>query len=218
MLEELIRNPIYAILAVLILWQILRILLVKYSKEEEKTWVRMEYTWVIAGFMGVITLVIENDDKFKRNELEFQSKFVRNQVDNLLKFAEMESNCRKFSKGDWIPTDEFLKIQAETDSICNWIKSEIIPLLKESIKNDYDTLKVYRKINLHYLEGTYTPGRIENDIKRINKEISVRDNLKNSIYGDVWLFIRNTFGVILLIIAFAIRLTIISKKLSDLKK
>ncbi|WCO00243.1 hypothetical protein [Psychroserpens ponticola] len=212
MLKEILTNPFYAIIGVLAIWQILNLILIGNSKLTEKTWARLEYIWIIIGFMGVISIIIENNRNYKKGDLTFTENWIENQFESLLSFAERETVCFKFNKSDWMPEEEFNKRQAESDRICNWVKEEILPILEKSKENGFEKIGEYKKLELEELKGNYTPDRITRDIKEINEDILVRDNLINEIRSNYWLGFQYSIGVVMLIFAFALRLTLVTKK------
>ncbi|WP_204346687.1 hypothetical protein [Psychroserpens algicola] len=215
MLKEILTNPFYAIIGVLAIWQILNLILIGNSKLTEKTWARLEYIWIIIGFMGVISIIIENNRNYKKGDLTFTENWIENQFESLMSFAERETVCFKFNKSDWMPEEEFNKRQAESDRICNWVKEEILPILEKSKDNGFEKIGEYKKLELEELKGNYTPDRITRDIKEINEDILVRDNLRNEIRSNYWLGFQYSIGVVMLIFAFALRLTLVTKKVKQ---
>ncbi|WP_157603736.1 hypothetical protein [Polaribacter atrinae] len=212
MLKELITNPFYAIIALVVIWQILNFILIRESNLSKKTWSRLEYVWIAIGFMGVISIIIENDRNYKKSDLNFAENWIENQFESLLSFSERETICFQYTRSDWLPAKEFDRRQAESDRICKWVKEEIVPILKESKKNGYSKINDYNKVELDHFEGSYTPERITKDIDRINEDIVNRNNLRNEIRSNHWLGFQYSLGVILLIFAFALRLTLVTKK------
>ncbi|GAK98217.1 hypothetical protein JCM19294_850 [Nonlabens tegetincola] len=215
MLKEILTNPYYAIIGVIIIWQILNLILINKSNLSERTWARLEYIWIIIGFMGVISIVLENDKNYKKGDLVYTENWIENRFESLLSFAERESFCFKFNKSDWMPEEEFNKRQAESDKICKWVKEVIIPILKKSKENGYEKIGDYKKLELVELKGNYTPERITRDIQEINDDILARDNLRKEISSNYWLGFQYSIGVILLIFAFALRLTLVTKKVKE---
>lgn len=215
MLKKILTDPFSAIIGVFTIWQILNLILIGNSKLTDKAWARLEYIWIIVGFMGVISIIIENDRNYKKADLTFTENWIESQFDSLLSFAEREAVCFKYNKSSWMPEEEFHKRQAESDELCNWVKEEIIPILKKSKENDFEKIGEYQKLKLEKFKGNYTLERITQDIKEINKDILTRDNLRNEIRSKFWLGFQYSIGVILLIFAFALRLTLITKKVKQ---
>ncbi|WP_431109428.1 hypothetical protein [Winogradskyella poriferorum] len=215
MLKEILTNPLYAIIGVFAIWQILNLILIGNSKLTDKAWTRLEYVWIIIGFMGVISIIVENDRNYKKGDLTFTGNWIENQFESLLSFAERETVCFKYNKSDWMPEEEFNKRQAESDKICNWVKEEIIPILEKSKENGFEKIGEYKKLELDELNGNYALERITQDINEINEDISTRDNLRDEIRSNYWLGFQYSIGIILLIFAFALRLTLVTKKVKQ---
>jgi hypothetical protein len=211
MLNEFIRNPLYVILAVVIIWQLLNLILIRCSNLSRKFWARLEYIWIAIGFMAVISIVIRNDLDAKRGELAFSERWIENQFEYLLKFADRETNCFQFQRSKWLEKEEFDRRQAQSDRICNWVKEEILPALQKSKKEGYSKIIGFNKFKVENYEN-YTLERINEDIIRINKDIESRDSLEKTIEGNLWEGIQSSLGVLLLVFVFGLRLTLVTKK------
>ncbi|WP_139959209.1 hypothetical protein [Flavicella sediminum] len=215
MLEEFTRNPWIIILAVFFIWRVLIFLLIKKSNLSKKSWASLEYIWIIIGFMGVISIVIKNDINAKKRNLESSERWIEHQFKTLLKFTKGQTICFQLKRSDWLKNEEFDRRQNESDKICNWVKQTIIPTLKESENKKYSKIKEYPNIELDYYKDSYTTNRIEKDIKKINEDIVHRDNLKKEISNNYWGYFQSSIGLIFLVFAFGLRLTLITKKVKD---
>lgn len=214
LLREIITKPFYAIAAVLILWLIFHTLFIYVIKLKPKSWIRLEYIWIIIGFMGVISFVMENNRNSKKSDLDFKERWIKRELRSLKTFTQNPSICFKYNKSDWMSQEEFDARQAESDKICQWSKD-----IYTSIQNRKDTIfspiENYPKIELQIFKTDYTFERITKDINSLNQNIIERRNLKEIIESNNWRNFTYSFGVLFLIVAFAIRLTLVSKKLKD---
>lgn len=216
-LRKLVTEPIYAIVAVLILWFIFHIVLNYLIKPQPKNWIKLEYFWILIGFMGVVSFIMENNRSFKKSDLDFKERWVKRELESLKRFTQNPSICFKYNKGDWMSQDEFDARQAESDEICNWSKN-IYKAIQSREDTIFSKIENYPEITLKILKSDYAVERIKKDIISINEYIIERNELKTNINSNHWRNFTYTFGVLFLIIAFAIRLTLVSRKVKQLNE
>ncbi|WP_139959884.1 hypothetical protein [Flavicella sediminum] len=215
-IRNLITNPLWAFLGVIIVWIILRFFLVKISSLSSVTWARLEYIWIGIGLLGVLTLVDENRKQFQVSELGKVETWIKNDSRSLLNFANNQMHCFQYNNSGIFSQEEFDRRQAHSDSICNWAK-KVGLVVKESIENGYIKIENLPELLVSEKEKEFAFEEIEKDIVEINKNIERRDELITETNDNFWKGFKYSFGILLLIIAFGIRLTIISKKVKDAK-
>jgi len=218
MLRAIITDSFYAVVAVIAIWQIFNLILIHSLSLNDKLWAKLEYIWIIIGFMGVVSIVVENERIIKKDDLAFTEHWVEERFERLLFFSISEAECIVYQKADWMPQEEFDKRQAESDQFCQWVNEEILPILIKSKENGYERIGKYKELKADRLKERYTHERITEDIKSINEDILTRDALRKELSVNRWLGFQYTFGVILLILAFALRLTMVTRKVKLAKK
>jgi hypothetical protein len=215
--RNLISNNWYAILAVLILWSLFHYLFVKKFKKKEIFWIRLEYIWISIGFIAVLTLVEENEKRFNQQELTFVENRIDNDYEELLSLSNLQINCIKYQYNSSLYTkEEYDLIQSRQDSICIWT-NKIYMKANACFKHEKSAIKNLPKFEISNGEKQFPCDRIKELISIINKNVEKRENIKPKIESHFWNNLKSGFGVILLIIAFALRLTITSNKVNKEK-
>jgi hypothetical protein len=215
-LRNIITTPIVALISVIILWGILHLILVKRCNLSPTGWIRLEYFWIGIGLLGVLALVDENRKKFQFNELEKLEIWIKNESMSLLNFSNSQMHCFQYNNSADLPQNEFDKRQAHSDSICNWAK-KIGLIVESSIKSGNQKI-----INIPILQASnkleeFTFVQINKEIIEINSKIERRDELVSAANDNFWEGYKYSFGIFLMLLAFSIRLTIVSKKVQEKK-
>jgi hypothetical protein len=214
--RNLISNNWYVILSVLILWLLFHYLFVKYFKIKEIIWIRLEYIWISIGFIGVLTIVEENQKNFNQQELRFVENWINYDYEELLSISNLQINCIKYQHNSSLFTkEEYDLLQSRQDSICNWTNK--IHIKANSCFKKKSAITNLPKLGISDEEKQYPCDRIKELISSINKNVEKREITKPKIGSLFWNDIKSGFGVILLIIAFALRLTITSNKVNKEK-
>jgi hypothetical protein len=215
--RNLISNNWYSILAVLILWILFHYLFVKYFKKKEIFWIRLEYVWISIGFIGVLTIVEENEKRFNQQELTFVENRIDYDYEELLSLSNLQINCITYQYNPSLYTEkEYNLIQSRQDSICNWT-NKIYIKANLCFKHNKSAIKNLPKFEIPKGEKQYPCDRIRELVSNINKNVEKRESIRPKIRSHFWNNIKSGFGVILLIIAFALRLTITSNKVNKEK-
>jgi hypothetical protein len=217
-LRDLISKDWVAVLAVLGLWTILYFLLDVLFKLKEIVWIRFEYIWIVIGFIAVLTIIDENNRSFSEYELSNVNLRIENDYDNLLSLSNMQTNCLQFQYNPSIYSkSEFEIIQSKQDAICKWTK-DIFIISDSCFKNGKSAILNFPKIDILSSDMHFPCDRINDLIQSINKNVLRRDALNITVKDDSWKEFKAGFGVILLIFAFALRLTIITHKVVKEKR
>jgi hypothetical protein len=210
-IEKLITNPLYGILAVLVLWVVSYLLLSKLLKISNLAWIRLEYAWIAVGFIAVLVLIDENRKRTEQKEVDKLQFNIENTYHYLFNELDIESTCQKFNNSLNLSPHEFDSIQRRSDIVCQWAKD-----VRKIILNDFSTHKTkIEKLPLLEVddfknESIYSYTIVE--IESLNDWLSQLEKLKKDIKDDSWNQFKYSVGILFLIIAFAIRLTINSHK------
>ena len=214
-LNGLITKPFLATIAVLVIWLILHVFLVKFGKLSKSNWARLEFVWIGIGFLGVLAIIAENREKSDIAELKWVSDWIETDYRSITSFTSNEQlNCLKFINTSLFSQAEFEKRQARQDSICSWTR--IINIFADSTyRNGKVKLKNIPKLNISKPESEYSYNRINELVTRLNINIEKRDALKSKLQERFWHDFKYSFGILLLLFAFGLRLTFISYKVKD---
>lgn len=210
--QSLIFSPLKALLFVIFIWGICYISLVRLIKPKQSFWNKLEYVWVIIGLFGALALIDENNKLYSTNELTRVQSYIENDYKFLNKFVSDEFRCMKYSKSDLVTEAEFLKGQNRADSICKWSK-QVSYILDSLYKKNMSKIETLPSLNIEDYEKEYVYLRVIADKNLINKSIIKREELKTEINNRDWFNFKNSIGIILLLVAFSLRLTVISNKI-----
>jgi hypothetical protein len=221
LLEDFIRNilihPLWTIGATALLWTALFLLFTCF-KLSETNWKRLEYVWIFTGFLGLLTIINQNNKELKSYEVSKIKQHIEIDLSHLNFYLSESQLCFKYSKSKFSPPDLVLR-QADHDLICSWGKEFIInidtlegipisPLdtsKLKSIKFNTDSMDSYVKEVLQF-------------INQINFNIEKFIEYSDLIKSDIWENFSKSFGQLLLILAFAIRLSIATKSVRATRK
>jgi hypothetical protein len=215
-LRNITTNPFSAFLGVIVTWIILRVLLINVLKISTLAWTRLEYVWIGIGILGVLTVVDENRKQFQLNELENVENWIENDSESLLRFTNNQMHCFQYNNTGIFTQQEFDKRQSHSDSICSWMK-EVGIVVSNSIKNGHSKIDTIPELLVSKKEEEFAFEQTQKDILKINEYIIRRDKLIISTSDNFWKGFKYSFGILLLIVAFGIRLTIISNKVNKEK-
>lgn len=180
-------------------------------KLSDTNWKRLEYVWIFTGFLGLLTIINQNNKDVKSKEIRFVKQNIDLDVSHLNFYLQESQACFKYNKMEWSP-DNFDLRQADQDRICSWSKQfkinadsiEGIPL------SPLDTIKL-KSIEF---DTDFMDSYVEEVIKfigQINSNILKFKEYSYEIKSDSWESFSKSFGPLFLILAFAIRLSIATK-------
>lgn len=210
--EIVVINPIYTIIAVLILWQFFRFFFTKALKLTPSQWMFLDYFWLSIAFLGVISLVIENNRSRQISELSFVNTWISNEYQTLQRFVSSDFRCVKYN----YTTSDIYKLdslQARADTICIWIQ-EVQSIVNSSIINDYAVITDLPILKLKNNDLEYIFIEVNNHYNQIDSLQIYKSKLNTNINDESWKYFISGLGIILLIFAFAIRLSIVTQKIS----
>jgi len=220
-LESIISNPLYATLLLFLLWFGLQFLLMKENdffgiNLSAKDWIKLEYIWVIVGFLGVLSIVLENGKKLKHKEFVTLEYLINRRMADLGRHFDNQRYCAEYKKGKWMSQEDFDKETEDINRICNW-RREIIPIIEKARKN-HSKIEKLPHIELVENSDDFLVKKVISLRSDINELLNKRDLLYEEIRPSSWQNFQYNLGVLLLIAAFALRLTIITYKVEEKNK
>jgi hypothetical protein len=216
MIRDLLISPQYLVIATLVLWLVLFQAFYRVFKISEVNWKRLEYIWLFAGFLGLINLVIENKKEYNFYSSERVKNYIGVSIKNMRESLTENRTCFQYSKSEFSPYN-LVERQSERDRFCAWAKKYLIT---------YDTIKSTPKKHFKILDyHNFRTDEVNMDvadlnelIKVLNSEISEYNLYRGEYDSNDWKTFSKTFGILLLVIAFAIRLSIATKNTVTSKK
>lgn len=213
---DYILNPFYAILIVIALWGIIYFLLEHVIKIKSKSWVRLEYFWIIVGFLGVLSIIIEADKRLKKNRLIDELRWINKRCELLIQSTSRPNNCMTFQNTGLYSDNEFDLRQNEADKICNWLK-DVTQTLEETKTLNYTQEIIIPDVILNYYNDSYSVQNTKKRVNEINSDIRKISKDREDIESQLYAQFQNSIGLILLLVAFGIRLAIVTKKVKTLR-
>lgn len=218
MIIKILTSPFLMVTATIILWIAFYLIFTKIYVLSETSWKRLEYLWISTGFLGLISIVNENQNMFLYNTSERKGYFIQSDIKMLKSTLSSFQTCFKFSKSEFSPND-FEERQNDQDKICNWSKTYQIELdsiteipTKDLLKIDEAKLLLKTDMMNEYIED------FNNSVDTINKDLKEYKSMKITLESDDWKNFSRSFGVLFLIIAFSVRLAITTKNVVQTKK
>ena len=210
MLAELIISPFLIVLVTIILWIILFQLFYRVLKLSEVNWKRLEYIWLFIGLLGLVNVVVENKKTYNFYNSERLRNYIRSSVRDINSDLVGYKTCFKYNKTEFSP-ENLDERQYDQDLICNWSKTYQIKLDSLGIpKRKLDTIsKVKLKLKTDEMEDFISD--FNDMVTTANSEIDEYTTYRKEYEGNDWKDFSRTFGVLLLMIAFSIRLSIATK-------
>jgi len=220
-MEDFIRSlfiePLNALIAVLVIWGALYIFLVRLSPLDKSTWIKLEFIWIFAGLLGLLSLVFENNRLVNENELKSNEVRLNYHYRGLKSELNGGRHCMNFHNSGLFSKEEFQRRQSRADSICAWANSmkDLVNSLDTENFEEIDDVPVF---NVSESETVYFYETVLWDIEQISKLKEERTKLQENLKRNDWENFRRTLGVILIIIAFGLRLAIVSNKVYENRK
>ncbi|MCR8667286.1 hypothetical protein NO995_06315 [Aestuariibaculum sp. M13] len=166
--------------------------------------------------MGLLIVVDENRRNRSFYELEIINDIIERDFQYLINYTEISTHCFKYNNSGLLPQEEFDKRQAEQDTICNWMV-KVRRLIEKSKQNDYSKLEQIPFLNIRNYQESDEFERVENDHIRLNEQIARRIELLKIVNDNFWETYKYSFGILLIVIAFALRLSIVTNKIKNYK-
>lgn len=216
MIGELLISPKYLVIVTIVIWIIIFQLLYRVLCISKTNWKRLEYLWLLAGFLGLVNLVVENRKEYSFNSSERVKNYINLSIRDIKESLSNDRNCFKYTKSKFSP-DNFDEVQNEQDKYCELTKRYFVA---------YDTIQNVPRMHFKLLnDNNFKANEIITDIndlneliKTLNSEIDEYNLFRNEYDSKNWSTFSKTFGVLLLIIALAIRLSIATYNVIETKK
>ncbi|MFC0878885.1 hypothetical protein ACE01N_19990 [Saccharicrinis sp. FJH2] len=216
-IRNLISNAWYSLGAVLAVWFILYLILIKLFSLKKATWIRFEYIWISIGFLAVMTIIEDNKKEFIRQELEYVNSWIDRDSESILFLTSGQYHCIQFNHNKMMHTKiEFDSIQSRQDSICIWTKN-VYKIIDSTYKDDTIKKVELPPLNINNPENNDTYREVMKTLKSLNENIAKKNINIEKLKTTFWKDFKSGFGVLLLFLAFGLRLTIISYKVIDEK-
>ncbi|GGG19710.1 hypothetical protein GCM10011344_20510 [Dokdonia pacifica] len=217
-MTSIVLNPLLAILSVIILWKILA-WFYKKQNYNQTNYKRLEYYWVFAGMIGLITLVSGNNINHTKREINSLNREINLTHRNILLSMDNNSNCWTYSRTSNSPID-IEDRQEDKDAYCIWSQKMVISI-NQYKKKEYEH---FDKVDIEKLVFK-TDQVIENYNEDLQRIVALQDlikvrkdkNEKIGLYITIGQ-ILDVLGAFCLIVAFAIRLSIITYNVKESKK
>lgn len=215
--DYILAQQLLAIVITLILWQV-AYRIFTYITLSDTNYKRLEYIWIFIALLGLMALINEN----KRSSIATQISIVKQEITldlSLVNFLLSDvQTCTKYKKTNLSP-EYFDLHQHDQNLICEWSKKFLIeidsiygiptePLDVESIK----TIAFKSDFMLGYVKEISLYGN------RVNKNIEKFNVYSSEINKKIWDDFYKTIGILLLIIAIAIRLALTQRNVILSKK
>jgi hypothetical protein len=214
--DSILVQQLMAVVATLLLWQFAYNLF-KFITLSDTNWKRLEYIWIFIALLGLMTLINEN----KKQSIESELSKVRQEIKldmSLVNFLLSDvQTCTKYKKTESSP-ENFDLSQYDQNLVCNWSKDFIIetdsitgiPLSTLDLSSlqtlDFKTDFMHRYVKEISLYGN-----------RVNKNIEKNIHYSAEIEKKNWDHLYKSVGVVLLIIAIAIRLALTQRNVINSK-
>lgn len=217
MLRDLIISPASIVITTLILWIVFFQLFFRVLKISDKNWKRLEYIWIFIGMFGLVSITSENKKEYNFNNSERLKNYLTLTIKDIRTLLNEAHTCIKYTKSEYSP-DNFEAIQFDQDLICKWSKSFKIqldsltglPIAKlDTISNNFFKFKTNAmKDFIHDFNSS---------IRLLNSELNEYKKYREEYESDHWSNFSRTFGVLMLMLAFSIRLSIATKNVKQSK-
>jgi hypothetical protein len=220
-MTDLIRNiltsPFWTIGATVVLWSALYFLFTIFELSDTN-WKRLEYIWIFTGFLGLLTVINENNKSYKDKEMNDIKRDIEFDISRLEFFLSNQMACFKYNNVESSP-DDFDQRQYDQDQICDWSKTFKIQVDSfAGIPTSHLDTVALKSIKF---KTTFMDDYVEDFSEctnRINTSIDKFNEYSKEVNSKFWENFSKTFGPILLIIAFAIRLSLTTRNVRNSKK
>jgi hypothetical protein len=214
--DYILAQQLLAIVATLLLWQ-LAYHTFTFITLSDTNWKRLEYIWIFIALLGLMALINEN----KKNSLKAELSKIKQEIKLDLSFVNFllsdVQTCTKYKKTGLSP-DYFDDQQYDQNLVCAWSKNFRIEIdTLAGIPNPLDmlslqTLEFKTDFMTRYVEEISSYGN------RVNSNLLKYQHYFLEYQGKSWDYFYRTIGILLLIIAIAIRLALTQRNVVVSKK
>lgn len=217
MIKNILTTPIWTITVTVLCWFVLYRLFI-FFKLSDVNWKRLEYIWILVGLFGLLTIIEKNNQKLKATENYYLKQNIQYNLSRINFFLSEIQSCFKYSKLPSSPQD-FDDRQYDQDLICEWSKKYSIEIdTVEGIPTkSLDTLTITQIAFKTTFMDDYVK-EFKACCSTINNDIEIFNQYQQEINSNSWENFSRTTGILLIIIAFAIRLSIATKNVRTARK
>lgn len=218
MIGELLISPYLIIVVTLILWLILFQIFYRIIQLKERNWKRLEYAWLFIGLFGLISVVADNKKQYHHYQSENSANYIKILCKELQSTLNGTQTCFQFIRSEYSPAN-FDDLQHDQNLICSWSKTFQLNLdSSNSIpKNNLEKINV-DELNLKSDGMMLFINEFNSSVEAINSEIKEYTYHLEIYHDQTWEHFTKSFGVLMLSIAFAIRLSIATKNVVQCNK
>jgi hypothetical protein len=216
LIKNTITNPYWAIIVIIILWTLFYLVFLGI-KLSQVNWKRLEYIWIWAGFLGVVGIIVENDKIEKQKELFYIRQNITFNMSHIEFHLSEQNACFKYNKMSWSPSD-FGQRQEDQDKFCKWAS-----YLRTNL-DTLDGIPIYSLDTLSLKALDFTTSFLSSELKYLCKyfndtraEIERYKTYKKVVNSITWNEFNKSFGIILFVLAFALRLAIATNNVQTVK-
>jgi hypothetical protein len=216
-IRNILTTPIWTITVTIFLWAIFYLLFIVF-KLSDTNWKRLEYIWIFIGLFGILTVIEKNNKEFKTVDNYYVKKDIEYNLSRINFFLSDIQSCFKYNKIQSSPSD-FDERQFDQDLVCEWSKSYKIEIdTAEGIPTKpLDTLSI-KKIDFKTTFMDDFVKEFQTCCSTINADIEKFNLYNGQIKSNDWENFSRTTGILFIIIAFAIRLSITTRNVRAAKK
>jgi hypothetical protein len=212
-LRTILSNPFYALLTVLSIWGGLFLLLSKILKLSTRSWTRLEYIWIFIGLFGIMSLVDENRKRFIQSELTYLQNWIESDYKDLLKSLKADYNCTQYNHNvDLFTKNEFDSLQNRQNTFCEWAKNTY-QYVDSCYRAEDKLIGKFPILKLENKEEIYPYDQITSWRENINQNLKLKKEADRILADDFWTSFKSSIGLLLVYIAFGLRLAITTNKL-----
>jgi hypothetical protein len=215
--KNILTSPVWTIATTIIFWVVIYRLFV-FLKLSETNWKRLEYTWIFIGLFGLLTVIEKNNKEFRATDNYYLKQDIKFNLSRINFFLSDIQSCFKYNKLPSSPQD-FDDRQHDQDLICSWAKQYKIEIdtLESIPTKPLDTLTIRQIAFKTSFMDDYVK-EFNSCCSIINKDIEMFNKYRQEINASNWENFSRTTGVLLIILAFSIRLSITTKNVKTAKK
>ena len=217
LLTEILFSPILIGVSVLVVWLFCHLTLVYFSKNiTEKKLRILEILYIFAGIIGLCGIASKNETiklEVEQENIKFKIRYWEEQIKQ-----HWDYFCINFTKGDYSPADIEKRIE-DRSSLCKWAQKEELAQMSEKTIEGI-SLREFNLINRDSFLTDTNDQLIEwynNDVTKANELIlKFKQNMKNVNNSRIGHY--ETLGLLFMVLALGLRLSITSYRLLDIKQ
>ncbi|HZV69318.1 MAG TPA: hypothetical protein VFG10_07235 [Saprospiraceae bacterium] len=218
LIKNILIDPRWATVCILILWLVIYYTFSYIIKISEVNWKRLEYIWIFIGSIGLFALINQNKIDNINGERRFNRMWIDKEISRIKDKFIGSQTCFIFITSKNSPNN-LTDLQFDQDLICNWSKNYSLDVYNTSNEPEVllDTISI---LSLPYRTNDQQKYIDEflNITRRINNNINSYKIHVKAISSNKFDSLNRSFGILLFIVAISIRLAIVCHSVSQLKK